>query len=65
MRVRLQEIADALLGQTSIPLVLAQADLLEELGTDEWWQDVTGFAPWMPRPSGRGGDGAPRWNTYS
>ncbi|SBW26014.1 type III restriction protein res subunit [Candidatus Protofrankia californiensis] len=41
MRVRVQEIATALLGQTTIPLVRAQAELLEELTTDAWWQDVT------------------------
>ncbi len=41
MRVRVQEIATALLGQTTIPLVRAQAELLEELTTETWWQDVT------------------------
>ncbi|MBL7495659.1 DEAD/DEAH box helicase family protein [Frankia sp. CNm7] len=41
MRARVREIATALLGQTTIPAVKDQEELLEELTTDTWWQDVT------------------------
>jgi type I restriction enzyme R subunit len=41
LRDQVQEIAGALLYQTSIPAVRAQQQLLDELTTDEWWQDVT------------------------
>lgn len=40
-RKQVQDIADALLGQTAIPSVKAQALLLEQLSGDEWWVDVT------------------------
>ena len=40
-RVQVQEIASALLDQTTIPAVAAQQALLDELTTDEWWQDIT------------------------
>ncbi|MCK9928826.1 DEAD/DEAH box helicase family protein [Frankia sp. Mgl5] len=41
LRTRVQEIASALLDQTTIPAVRDQQELLDELTTDEWWQDVT------------------------
>jgi type I restriction enzyme R subunit len=41
LRAQVQEIAAALLHQTTIPAVRAQQQLLDELITDEWWQDVT------------------------
>ncbi|WP_045879473.1 DEAD/DEAH box helicase family protein [Pseudofrankia sp. DC12] len=41
LRARVQEIAAALLAQTTIPAVKAQVDLLDDLTTDAWWQDVT------------------------
>jgi type I restriction enzyme, R subunit len=41
LRAQVQEIASALLDQTTIPSVAAQQALLDELTTDEWWQDVT------------------------
>ena len=41
LRMQVQEIASALLDQTTIPTVAAQQALLDELTTDEWWQDVT------------------------
>lgn len=37
----MQDIAAALLGQTSIPAVAAQQVLLEHVAGDEWWFDVT------------------------
>ena len=40
-RKQVQDIADALLGQTAIPSVKAQELLLEQLSGDEWWVDVT------------------------
>ncbi|WP_324276368.1 DEAD/DEAH box helicase family protein [Blastococcus brunescens] len=41
LRTQVQDIAGALLGQTGIPSVKAQEQLLEELAGDEWWVDVT------------------------
>ncbi|CCH89530.1 Type III restriction enzyme, restriction (R) subunit [Modestobacter italicus] len=41
LRTQVQDIAAALLGQTAIPSVKAQEQLLEELSGDEWWVDVT------------------------
>ena len=38
---QIQEIAGALLNQTTIPAVRAQQHLLDELTTDDWWQDIT------------------------
>jgi len=40
LRKQVQEIATALLGQTTIPSVKAQVLLLESLSEDEWWVDV-------------------------
>ena len=41
LRRQVQEIASALLEQTSIPAVRVQQELLDEVAGDEWWQDVT------------------------
>ncbi|MGY1985394.1 DEAD/DEAH box helicase family protein [Blastococcus sp. SYSU DS0669] len=41
LRTQVQDITAALLGQTAIPSVKAQEQLLEELSGDEWWVDVT------------------------
>ena len=41
VREQIQHIASGLLGQTAIPSVAAQQVLLEEVGSDEWWVDVT------------------------
>lgn len=41
LREQIQNIATVLLAQTAIPSVKAQAVLLEEVGSDEWWVDVT------------------------
>jgi type I restriction enzyme R subunit len=41
LRSQVQEIASALLNQTTIPAVRNEQALLDELTTDEWWQDVT------------------------
>jgi type I restriction enzyme, R subunit len=41
LRDQVKEIASALLDQTRIPAVRAQQELLDELTTDSWWQDVT------------------------
>jgi type I restriction enzyme R subunit len=41
LREQVQDIASALLNQTTIPAVRAQQHLLDELTTDDWWQDVT------------------------
>ena len=41
LRTQVQEIATALLNQVTIPAVAGQQALLDELTTDEWWQDVT------------------------
>ncbi len=40
LRQQVQDITSALLNQTSIPSVKAQAVLLEELSGDQWWVDV-------------------------
>lgn len=36
-----QDLAEALLPKTNIPLVAAQAELLERVVSDEWWDGVT------------------------
>ncbi|WBB78651.1 DEAD/DEAH box helicase family protein [Micromonospora sp. WMMD882] len=41
LRGNVQQIAATLLGQTSIPAVRAQQQLLDQVAGDEWWQDVT------------------------
>jgi type I restriction enzyme R subunit len=41
LRGQVQEIASALLEQTSIPVIAAQQELLDEAAGDEWWVDVT------------------------
>jgi len=41
LRGQVQEIASALLEQTSIPAIAAQQRLLDEVAGDEWWSDVT------------------------
>ncbi len=41
LRGEVQEIASLLEGQAAIPMVRARLELLEELQTDQWWQDVT------------------------
>lgn len=41
IRESVQAIATDLLGRTAIPMVAAQAPLLEEIAGDEWWVDVT------------------------
>lgn len=41
LRQQIQNIATGLLNQTAIPSVAAQQVLLEEVGNDEWWVDVT------------------------
>ncbi|SDM10664.1 type I restriction enzyme, R subunit [Geodermatophilus siccatus] len=41
LRKQVQDITAALLGQTAIPSVKAQEQLLEGLSGDEWWVDVT------------------------
>ncbi|WP_445166994.1 DEAD/DEAH box helicase family protein [Mycolicibacterium sp. Dal123E01] len=41
LREQIQNIATGLLNQTAIPSVAAQQVLLEEVGSDEWWVDVT------------------------
>lgn len=41
LRTQVQEIAQALLNQTNIPVIAAQQELLAELAGDEWWTDVT------------------------
>lgn len=41
LREQIQNIATGLLNQTAIPSVAAQKVLLEEVGSDEWWIDVT------------------------
>lgn len=42
-RVRhvVQELAEALLAKTNVPMVAQQAEQLEALISDEWWADVT------------------------
>ena len=41
LRDRVTEIAAALEEQTTIPVVMAQMALIQELQTDAWWEDVT------------------------
>ncbi|MDG4791437.1 type I restriction-modification enzyme R subunit C-terminal domain-containing protein [Micromonospora sp. WMMD1102] len=41
VRADVQEIASALLEQTTIPAIRAELTLLDEVAADEWWQDVT------------------------
>lgn len=41
LREQIQNIAIGLLSQTAIPSVKAQEALLDEVGGDEWWIDVT------------------------
>ena len=41
IRQTVQDIAAALVGNTRIPSIVAQAELLEEVASDSWWVDVT------------------------
>jgi type I restriction enzyme R subunit len=41
LREQVRSIAESLAAQATIPLVNAQLSLLEDLQTDDWWQDVT------------------------
>lgn len=41
LREQIQNITTGLLNQTAIPSVAAQQVLLEEVGSDDWWVDVT------------------------
>ncbi|SCK36185.1 type I restriction enzyme, R subunit [Streptomyces sp. WMMB 714] len=41
LRTRVREIAQDLLSKTNIPVVREQAELLESVAGEEWWQDVT------------------------
>ncbi len=41
MRERIQAIAEILLTKTGIPMVAAQAPLIERVSSDDWWVDVT------------------------
>ena len=41
LRKQVQDISSALLGQTTIPSVKAQEQLLDQLAGDEWWVDAT------------------------
>lgn len=41
VRETVQAIADHLLTKTTIPVVAAQARLLDEIAGDDWWTDVT------------------------
>ena len=41
LRAQVHEIAEALEVQSSIPMINAQLDLIQELQTDEYWQDIT------------------------
>jgi len=41
LREQVRSIAQSLAAQATIPLVGAQLSLLEDLQTDDWWQDVT------------------------
>ncbi len=47
LRRQLCDIASALEGQTGIPSVAHQAELIEEIQTDPWWEGVT--APLLER----------------
>ncbi|MFN3002456.1 DEAD/DEAH box helicase family protein [Mycolicibacterium wolinskyi] len=40
-QVRIREIADGLLDQLSIPEIKKREELLREVASDEWWQDIT------------------------
>ncbi len=41
LREKIKEIAEALEAQSTIPMIAAELDLIQELQTDAWWQDVT------------------------
>jgi type I restriction enzyme, R subunit len=41
LRDQVMEIASLLEEKSSIPLVQAQIELIQEIQTDQWWQDVT------------------------
>ncbi|WP_210634805.1 DEAD/DEAH box helicase family protein [Streptomyces sp. GESEQ-13] len=41
LRAQVQDIASALQDQYTIPAVRAQQELIDDLVSDEWWQDVT------------------------
>ncbi|CAL9500812.1 DEAD/DEAH box helicase family protein [Streptomyces sp. enrichment culture] len=41
LRGQVKELAEDLLGKTNIPVVRDQADLLEAITDDAWWQNVT------------------------
>jgi type I restriction enzyme, R subunit len=41
LRVQVHDIAEALEVQSSIPMINAELDLIQELQTDEYWQDIT------------------------
>jgi len=41
LRVQVRAIAEALEAQSSIPMINAELDLIQELQTDEYWQDIT------------------------
>jgi type I restriction enzyme R subunit len=41
LRQQAQEIASALLEQTSIPVIRQEQELLDEVAGDQWWRDVT------------------------
>ena len=41
LRDQVRALVEALLGQTSIPMVREQLPLLQEMQSDLWWQDVT------------------------
>jgi type I restriction enzyme, R subunit len=41
LRKQLLEIASALEDQTGIPAIAAQAVLIEEIQTEQWWEDIT------------------------
>lgn len=41
LREQVQNIANGLLGKTTIPSVAGQQELLDEVASDQWWVDVT------------------------
>lgn len=41
LKERVQELATQLSDKASIPMVFAQIELIENVASDEWWQDVT------------------------
>lgn len=41
LRDKIREIAEALEAQSTIPMIAAELDLIQEVQTDAWWQDVT------------------------